>query len=109
MTGNMTYHAQVERANRIQHITEEIGIGQIIKEKYVRFNTQSSGKYICITDTGITIIKDEPKEKIITIYVTTQRELVAVFGGANKVPAFLRKKVDRNQSKYIQNGKTIWR
>lgn len=109
MTGNMTYHVRVERANRIQHIMKEIGIGQIIKEKYVRVNVQSSGKYICITDTGITIIKDESKEKIITMYVTTQRELVAVFGGVNKIPTFLRKKVDHNQSKYVQDGKTIWR
>ena len=35
--------------------------------------------------------------------------LSAVFGGVNKVPAFLRKKVDRNQSKYTERGKTIWK
>ena len=95
MKEQMTYHVAVQRANRVQHIIDDIGLGQIVKD--------------CLTDTGITIIKDEPKEKIITMYVTTQRELVAVFGGANKVPAFLRKKVDRNQSKYTERGKTIWK
>ena len=35
MNEQMTYHVAVQRANRVQHIVEEIGIGQIIKEKYI--------------------------------------------------------------------------
>jgi len=103
----MTYHAEVTRANRIEHISTEIGMGQIIKEKYVQ-NFGQAGKYICLTDTGVTIIKDESKLRIITIYVTTQHELVMVYGGTKKIPAFLKKKVDHNQSKFIKEGKTIW-
>lgn len=106
---NMTYHCEVHRADRVKHIVEEIGVGQVIKEKYVRYNIGEAGRWVCLTDTGITIIKDEAKEKVITMYVTTQRELVAVFGGTKKVPAFLRKKVDHNQSKYTERGKTIWK
>ena len=106
----MTYHVQVERAERVKHIVEDIGIGQVIKEKYIGYGIGGqAGRYICITDTGITIIKTEDKLKVITMYVTTQRELVAVYGGPKKVPAFLRKKVDHNQSKFIHEGKTIWR
>ncbi len=105
----MSYHVAVQRADRVKHIIEEIGIGQVVKEKYIRYSIGEAGKYICITDTGITIIKSEDKLKVITMYVTTQRELVSVFGGANKVPAFLRKKVDHNQSKYTERGKTIWK
>lgn len=108
MKEQMTYHVAVQRANRVQHIVDDIGIGQVIKEKYVRFSLNEAGRYICLTDTGITIVKTEDKLKIITMYVTTQRELVAVFGGSKKVPAFLRKKVDFNQSKYTVKGKTIW-
>ena len=106
---NMTYHCEVQRADRVKHIVEEIGIGQIVKEKYVRYNIGEAGKYICVTDTGITIIKSEDKQTVITMYVTTQRELVNVYGGPKKVPPFLRKKVDYNQSKFTTNGKTIWR
>lgn len=106
---NMTYHCEVHRANRVKHIIEEIGVGQIIKEKYIRYNIGEPGKYICLTDTGITIIKSEDKATIITMYVTTQRELVSVFGGSKKVPAFLKKKVDHNQSKFTERGKTIWK
>jgi hypothetical protein len=109
MKEQMTYHVAVQRAERVKHIIEDVGLGQIVKEKYTRFSLEQAGRWVCITDTGVTIIKDEPKEKIITMYVTTQRELVSVFGGANKVPAFLRKKVDHNQSKYTERGKTIWR
>lgn len=106
----MTYHVQVERAERVKHIVEDIGIGQVVKEKYIGYGIGGqAGRYICITDTGITIIKTEDKLKVITMYVTTQRELVSVYGGQKKVPTFLRKKVDHNQSKYTQNGKTIWR
>lgn len=109
MKEQMTYHVAVQRAERVKHIVNDIGIGQIIKEKYTRFSLEQAGRWVCLTDTGITIVKDEPKEKIITMYVTTQRELVAVFGGTNKVPSFLRKKVDYNQSKFTKAGKTIWR
>ena len=109
MNEQMTYHVRVERAERVKHIIEEIGIGQIIKEKYIGYGIGGqAGRYICLTDTGITIIKDEMKTKIITMYVTTQKELVAVYGGTKKIPPFLRKKVDHNQSKFTQAGKTIW-
>lgn len=104
----MSYHARVERADRINHIVEEIGIGNVIKEKFVRFDLGQAGRYVCITDTGITIVKTEDKLKIITMYVTTKRELLQVYGNEKKIPAFLHKKVDRNQSKYIRQGKTIW-
>lgn len=106
----MTYHVAVQRAERVQHIIDEIGLGQVIKEKYVGYGIGAqAGRYVCITDTGVTIIKDEAKLKVITMYVTTQRELLFVYGGAKKVPVFLKKKVDHNQSKYTQCGKTIWR
>jgi hypothetical protein len=106
---NMTYHCEVQRAERVKHIIKEIGVGQIIKEKYIQFRVGDAGRYICLTDTGITIIKSEDKQKIITMYVTTQRELVSVFGGTKKIPPYLRKKVDYNQSKFTERGKTIWK
>lgn len=109
MKEQMTYHVAVQRAERVKHIIDDIGMGQIVKEKYVRFSLEQAGRWVCLTDTGITIVKDEPKQKIITMYVTTQRELVSVFGGTKKVPSFLRKKVDYNQSKYTERGKTIWK
>lgn len=105
----MTYHVAVQRAERVKQMVERIGIGQVIKEKYTQFRLGEAGRWVCITDTGITIVKDESKQKVITMYVTTQKELVAVYGGTKKIPAFLRKKVDYNQTKYVKEGKTIWK
>lgn len=109
----MTYHCQVERQDRVRHIINDIGLGQVVREKYTRTQSQiergQAGRYVCVTDTGITIIKSEDKLKVITMYVTTYRELVAVFGGQKNIPSYLRKRVDRNQSYYTENGKTIWR
>lgn len=109
MNEQMSYHVAVQRAERVKHIVAEIGIGQIIKEKYVRFSLEQAGRWVCLTDTGITIVKSEDKQKIITMYVTTQRELVSIFGGIKKVPIFLKKKVAHNESKYTERGKTIWK
>jgi len=109
MNEQMTYHVAVQRADRVKHIIDDIGLGQIVKEKYTRFSLDQAGRWICLTDTGITIVKTEDKLKIITMYVTTQKELVAVYGGAKKVPTFLKRKVDHNQSKYTERGKTIWK
>ena len=106
----MTYHVKVKRAERVAQIIKQIGIGQVIKEKYIGYGIGGqAGRYLCITDTGITLVKSEDKVKLITMYVTTQNELVAVYGGTKKIPPFLRKKVDHNQSLFTQAGKTIWR
>lgn len=109
----LTYHCQYERANRMKKIIQMIGLGQVVAERYAMTSKDVqakgyTGKYICITDTGITIIKSEDKQKIITVYVTTARELNYVYRGAKNVPCYLQRKVDHNQSKYIRNGKTIW-
>lgn len=98
----LSYHCQVERADRMKNIIEKIGLGQIVKEKFIH------NCYTCITDTGITIIKSADKQTIITVYVTTYRELVLVYDGVKKIPPFLKKKVDHNQSKFTKEGKTIW-
>ena len=98
----MSYHCRVERAERVQHIVDEIGLGQVVKEKFIH------SCYTCITDTGITIIKTADKLKVVTMYVTTYRELVAVYEGTKKIPPYLKKKVDRNQTFFTCEGKTIW-
>lgn len=98
----MTYHCKVERAERVQNIVEQIGVGQIIKKSFI------NNCYTCITDTGVTIIKTADETKIVTMYVTTYRELVVVYNGEKKIPPFLKKKVNHNQSKFTNNGKTIW-
>lgn len=113
MKMEMTYHCRVQRQNRVQHIIDTIGLGQVVHEKYFRSMEAAlagkPGTYTCITDTGITLIKTEDKKQIITMYVTTYAELVNIYNGSKNIPAFLRRRVDRNQSFFIKNGKTIWK
>lgn len=96
-----THHCKYERAQRIANIIKQVGIGQIVKKDFI------NECYICITDTGVTIIKNADETKIITMYITTYKELVRVYKGEKKIPDYLKKKVNRNQSKYIHDGKTI--
>lgn len=94
----MTKHCEIYRADRVQMIKEQIGIGQIIKETY-------NGCWKCLTDTGVIIVKDELKQKTITIYVANEAEAKAMMHG--KLPQYLQRKISRNQSKFIRNGKTV--
>lgn len=109
----LTKHVKFGRNQRLRKIIEEVGLGQIVKKVYYRSSDKimsgQAGVYLCITDTGITIVKDEKEEKIITLYVTTVKELVRAYNGKKGIPTYLTKRVDRNQSKFIKNGKTIWR
>ena len=109
----LSKHCEFGRINRVNEIKANIGLGQIVKEVYVRsfdrIENNKQGVYLCFTDTGITIVKDEMRKTIITMYVTTMSELIKAFKGANNIPKFLNKKVNQNQRSYIKNGKTIWR
>lgn len=99
----LSYHCAIERGGRVQAIINQIGIGQVVKEKFVR------GCFTCITDTGVTIIKSADKLRVVTMYVTTASELVSVYEGTKKIPSYLRRKVDHNQSLFTAHGKTIWK
>lgn len=107
----LSYHCEVGRANRVQAIIDTVGLGQIVAKKYFRSPDDISygkpGRYLCITDTGVTMILTEDMETIITVYITTYKELLNVYNGAKKIPPYLKKKVDRNQTYFIRNGKTI--
>ena len=43
----MTYHVRVQRAERVRNIIEKIGIGQVIKEKYVNYEIGQAGQKVC--------------------------------------------------------------
>ena len=106
---SMTSHCATDRFNRVQNIINQIGLGQIVMErKELSSNPKFPFKYLCVTNTGITVIRSEDKTKIITIYVTTIKELIRVYNGRENVPMELWAKVAYNERRYIRNGKTIW-
>lgn len=110
MNATMTSHCANDRFERVQRIIAEIGLGNIVQERLeCSTNARFKFKYVCITNTGITVVKSQDKQKIITIYVTTINELVRVYNGRMNIPETLWNKVVYNQNRYVRNGKTIWR
>ena len=108
-TATMTSHCAYDRYERIQNIINYIGLGNIVQERIeVSTNRNFARKVLCVTDTGVTIVKSEDKMRIITIYVTTTRELIRVYNGRMNVPESMWMKVQYNEQRYIRNGKTIW-
>lgn len=85
-----SYHAQVERADRIAIIDNYIGWGQIVKEVYF------SGCYHCVTDTGLVLVVDDARRVIITLYIMDRRKLQQMYN--NRPPKYLISKVDFNVS-----------
>ena len=109
MTATMTSHCANDRFQRIQNIIKYIGLGNIVKERIeTSSNTRYAKKILCVTDTGVTVVKSEDKMKVITIYVTTINELIRVYDGRRNIPEQIWSKVQYNQTRYIRNGRTIW-
>lgn len=104
---NMTNHARYDRADRINAIIDTIGIGEIVlivpKNEY---------REICLTDTGVVIVRATADRKIITVYVASlqlARTLYEKKFNINRLPKALFDTVRCNQ-KYadlINNGISI--
>lgn len=87
----LSYHCAEERKERIEFIRNEIGFGQPLKETFY------NNVYHYITDTGVVVLVDAGKQKIITIYLIDAREAMKTFCG--KIPKQLQRKIDYNYSK----------
>ena len=108
-TATMSIHCMNDRYERIQFIISILGLGNIVQErKETSTNPYHPYKYVCVTDTGVTVVKSADKMKIVTMYVTTTKELIRVYDGKKNIPMKIWNKVIDNENKYIRNGKTIW-
>jgi hypothetical protein len=96
ITINLSEHVIKDRVERLALIGSTIGFGEIIKVKV------KMGKYgevkMCLTDTGITIIKDITSDKVITAYACNLKELFYLYG-SNRVPQHIYKIVYTNTTK----------
>ena len=94
ITTNLSSHVRNDRTDRLALIATTIGFGEIIKIKV------KPGKYgdvqMCITDTGVTIIKDL-NDKVITAYACRINELTFIFEG--RAPKQLYRMVCTNMKK----------
>lgn len=92
----MTFHAQVERLDRLAACIERLGVGEVALEAVhdgVRFR---------LTSTGLCLIYAADEETLITGYMCTVKRCVAMYSasGYERVPAGIFKTVTRNNKKY---------
>ncbi len=87
-----TYHFRVERAERMYKIDQYIGLGNPIKETY------KDGRYWIISDTGVIYVLSDNRT-IITAYAGSFAQVVRIYGGRNKIPKQLEKRINQNMSK----------
>lgn len=96
ITINLSEHVIKDRVERLALIGSTIGFGEIIKVKV------KMGKYgkvkMCLTDTGVTIIKDIISDKVITAYACNLKELFFLYD-SYRVPQHIYKTVYTNTTK----------
>ena len=94
---NLSYHAQLERTDRIVDILTTIGIGEPMYAKYASHNDTTS----YLTDTGVVVIrsgKHNSEGKIVTMYIATMEQAKGI-SQLSHLPNWLGRKVMKNNSK----------
>lgn len=92
----MTYHAKVERIDRITTILTEVGYNEFVLE------VKQPGRLWRLTDTGIIFIFDEAGETLITGYLGQRLKISSLYkqAGYAETPQRIWKTVIRNEKQY---------
>ena len=96
MMMKMTYHARVERIDRLAACIEYLGVGEIVLE------TEFQDARLRLTSTGLCLVMDRHGKKLITGYMCPIDKCLAMYhsNGYAKVPDSIYKTVVRNNKKY---------
>ena len=94
-TMKMTYHARVERIDRLAACMTTLGYNEFA---YRIPDPRNPGHVYIITDTGIILVVGADDGAVITGFMATIDKITALFHG--KVPVTLRNKVVHNERKY---------
>ena len=90
---NISYHISEDRLDRACYIMQTIGIGDIIKEQHGT-DEQGRGYWRCFTNTGVMVILNEDKSKMITLYIPNQAQVSSIYHG--NTPSWVFKMVRKN-------------
>ena len=93
MKFEMTYHAQVERIDRLVACIEHIGVGEVVKE------IQRDTTVERLTNTGLLLVVNPNTNTLITGYAVTVKQICGIYNG-QRVPPALYKRVQTNAKKY---------
>lgn len=101
MKRNISYHISEDRLDRACYIMQTIGIGEIIKEQKGQ-DQQGRVFWRCFTNTGVMLIMNEDKSRVVTLYIAEQKQVSSVYEG--KTPSWVFALVRKNaQYAKIQN------
>ena len=99
MKFKMTDHA-LERLPRLATCIEEIGVGDVVL--YAKDELHTSGRVRWLTSTGLILIVAEKDNALITGYMGTMSQVVAIYkaNGIDNISSSMRKTVKRNAEKH---------
>lgn len=94
----LTYHAQYERAERIALLEETLGFTKVV------FEVAHKQARVCVTSSGIAVVKKLHEEVLITAYAISIDELYALchIAGKKQVPPKLYKRVVKNMERHSE-------
>ena len=90
---NCSYHISEDRLDRACYIMQTVGLGEIIKEQR---GTDEQGRvyWRCFTNTGVMLIFNEQKTRMVTLYIASQPQVSAMYEG--KTPSWVFALVRKN-------------
>ena len=94
----LTYHAQYERADRMARLEETLGFTN------TAFEVVHRQARICVTSSGIAVVKRLEEEVLITAYAITIDELYALchIECKKQIPPKLYKRVVKNMERHSE-------
>ena len=99
MKVELTYHARVERIDRLTALLVNLELGEIILEAP---DERNEGSVRCLTSTGIVLVKSIHTGALITGYMATMDQLHAMYYSINQreIPRDILRRVKRNATHY---------
>ena len=99
MKVELTYHAKVERIDRLTALIVNLELGEIILEAP---DARNEGTTRCLTSTGIIFVKNSATGAIITGYMATISQVLGMYNSMEQreVPRDIIRRVKRNATRY---------
>lgn len=100
---NISYHISEDRLERACYIMQTVGIGEILKEQK---GVDEKGRiyWRCFTDTGVMLIMNADKSRLVTLYIADQSQVSSIYQG--KTPSWVFALVRKNQ-KYAKEQNKV--
>lgn len=98
---NRTYHAEIERADRLETLEKVLGFTKIVVEQVIQ---RKDGRWVRegITSSGILIVRPINEDIIITAFMVRKEKAVALCrnSGKKQVPPKLYEKIVKNAQRH---------